>query len=98
MIHSSSYAGFTGGDLAVGLSSTIKLALGPDQGNVNLLYNAGGSTIWISGISLAFGNGFPWGITATTRWLNLPGYRGDLYFTTAGATASLGWYKLLTAP
>lgn len=88
--NSTTAVGFTGGQLAVGLSATVQLPAMANQVGLFLQYNAG-QTMFIAGFSSAvFGQGFLWGQT-TMPVMNYGDYRGSLYFTAGGATAVINW-------
>ena len=90
--NTTSLVGFTGGRLNVGLSAVIALPVGDNQDTLFYQYVSGG-TLYANGVSLAVATGF---IAGATTQYNLQGYRGSLYFSSAGATSILSWYKLLT--
>lgn len=96
MAFSESAIGLTGGMLFVGLSATVQLPALATQLSLRMEY-INGSTIWIAGHSAAvFGQGAIWGVTAQPTYI-LPDYRGSLYFTAGGATATIAWTKELSA-
>ncbi len=80
--------------LQIGLSTVIQLPAITSQISVQLQF-FGGQTLWVNGSSaMPGGTGSMWGVTSMPVY-RLPEYRGSLYFSAGGATATIAWQKEL---